>query len=62
MLEPEPASNIVQPHFLGSRVEATPGQAAPRSAWHIRVRPQERFRVKPRVELVGFTQHSGASS
>jgi general secretion pathway protein A len=64
--EPEvevvPESNSVRPHFLGNRAEASPARATPRIAWHIRVRPQERFRLRPRGELVGFTQRSGTSS
>jgi general secretion pathway protein A len=61
-IEVDVESNIVRPHFLGNRVEAPPGQATPRSAWHIRVRPQERFRLRPRGELVGVARRSGASS
>ncbi|HEY1796691.1 MAG TPA: AAA family ATPase [Stellaceae bacterium] len=59
---PEPESNIVRPHFLGRRIDAPPAHGKPRIAWRIRVRPQERFRLKPRVELVGFTRRSGTSS
>jgi general secretion pathway protein A len=64
--EPEPeaqiVSNIVRPQFLGSRADAPLGQGMPRSAWHIRVRPQERFRLRPRGELMGAARRSGTSS
>jgi hypothetical protein len=60
--ERELVSNIVRPQFLGSRVDAPPVQAALRSIWHIRVRPQERFRLRPRGELVGVARRSGTSS
>jgi general secretion pathway protein A len=64
--EPEPAaeprSNIVRPHFLGGRIEAPPAQGTPRIAWRIRVRPQARFRLRPRGELVGVPRRSGVSS
>src|SRR5581483_7669602 len=60
--EPELVSNIVRPQFLGSRVDAPPVHAALRSIWHIRVRPQERFRLRPRGDLVGVARRSGASS
>ncbi len=60
--EPELVSNIVRPQFLGSRVEAPPVQAVLRNTWHMRVRPQERFRLRPRGELVGVARRSGTSS
>jgi general secretion pathway protein A len=60
--EPEIESNIVRPQFLGNRVEAPLAHGTPRIAWRIRVRPQERFRLRPRGELIGFTERSGTSS
>ncbi len=60
--ETETETNIVRPHFLASRAEARPAPGASRNAWNIRVRPQERFRLKPRGELVGTARRSGTSS
>jgi general secretion pathway protein A len=60
--EAEPESQVITPHFLGSRIEAPPVHGTPRIAWRIRVRPQERFRLRPRGELVGAARRSGASS
>jgi general secretion pathway protein A len=60
--EIETETNIVRPHFLASRAEARPAPGASRNAWNIRVRPQERFRLKPRGELVGTARRSGTSS
>jgi general secretion pathway protein A len=59
---PEIESNIVRPHFLASRAETKPVPIALRNAWNIQVRPQERFRLKPRGELVGTARRSGISS
>ena len=61
-VEREIESKVVRPHFLASRAEARLAPAATRSGWNMPARPQERFRLRPRGELVGTSRRSGASS